>query len=497
MPTSRINRILILTLITLAVQSLTTPPTASAADPKRLTVTDKDLPFESSVKIAKGDAAILSLPNGKEIAFWFGKGTFLDNLLDGSDVSFHWAEKPFTRLELTRRKMADGSEVCTEWKSYIRQGGVTTYSRSHDTERELFVDPYRIVLKDTGSADAPVAVQVRLATKRELLFGDAEREYFLKELKSEDPAECLEAIKELREMVEMGSTYAQDYHQVIADAIRPLSKHADPKVQTAASEALRAMGGEQELLAVLSPEPKGEWRSENGGHRAALALQRGAKPEAVIKLVLTFFDSKDDTLVLFAAAFFSTIRDERAAPKLLAACSHPSEDVRAVALTAIRSNCKEEDSVAQAKVLIKDPSKKVVLALLHENWLNRQVPSADVAKLLSSDDAELRAAAAYALDCCGDPDVVPPLLQATHDKVPAVRARAAVTLGRIQTPQAYNRLVELLADDAPQVRTEAINGLRWLRDRRAIAPIKKLLEQEKDSNVRDMAERTIRELSNY
>ena len=69
-------------------------------------------------------------------------------------------------------------------KSYIRQGGVTTRSTEPGRERELFVDKYRVVLKDGGDVKGtlPVTIEVQLAAEKELLTGDAAREHFLKQL---------------------------------------------------------------------------------------------------------------------------------------------------------------------------------------------------------------------------------------------------------------------------------------------------------------------------
>jgi HEAT repeat protein len=86
--------------------------------------------------------------------------------------------------------------------------------------------------------------------------------------------------------------------------------------------------------------------------------------------------------------------------------------------------------------------------------------------------------AAYALECCRNPAVVAPLPEATKDAIASVRAQAAVSLGRIGTPKAYDRLIELLGDDNAEVRHDAINGLRWLGDVRAI-PISRSCSRKK------------------
>ena len=103
--------------------------------------------------------------------------------------------------------------------------------------------------------------------------------------------------------------------------------------------------------------------------------------------------------------------------------------------------------------------------------------------------------AAYALDCCRNPKVVQPLLDATRDDIEPVRGQAAVSLGRIAAPAAYDRLVEMLKDPDPKVREDVVNGLRWFGDRKAIPEIEKLRKGDPDESVRKMADRTVMELS--
>jgi hypothetical protein len=201
----------VLTAVVLLAAGAGQTELSQAGEPSELrhiTVTKEALPFETTVTLAKGDAARLTLPNGKDIAFWCRAG----GVLDESGLALEWGEKAFKRPEITWREMPDGSRVAAGWNSYIRQGSVLTSSRTPGTGRELFVEQYRVVLKDAGETGGtlPVTVQVRMATKKEMLFGDAEREYYLAQIKSDKPGERLDAIRELQEMVDMGSIYAGD-----------------------------------------------------------------------------------------------------------------------------------------------------------------------------------------------------------------------------------------------------------------------------------------------
>lgn len=458
----------------------------------QIKVVDKDLPFEHKLTLAKSKAAILTLPNGKDVAFWCEGGhLFLDN----TGLTLDWAEKPFQQLEINRKRLPNGSEVLTGWKSYIRQGRVTTSSNEPGSERELFVDKYRVVLKDNGDVKGtlPVTVLVRLATAKELLHGDAEREHYLDQLKSDDVAKRLAAITELQEMASMGSLYAGDAKDMIA-AMRPLTEDQDPKVQAAARLYMCEMGDEKSLLALITPEPQGEWRGIDGASRIADWCVRHKSP-AVSKQVLTFFESRDEALLAFAVTFYARTADPASGPKMRVALKSKSQEIRAMAVPATRFLCTPKETADYLVPLLRDPSKQVVLAaLLEANWVSQEIPPGELTRLLNDPDPEIRRMAAYALQCCRNPAVVDPLLGATKDAVASVRAQAAVALGRIGTPKAHDRLIELLGDDNAEVRYSAINGLRWLKDMRAIPHLQTLLKEEKDRDARNMAERTIREL---
>ena len=349
----------------------------------QIKVTDRELPFEHKLVLGKGKAARLTLPNGKDVAFWCHGG---HPLFDDAALALGWAEKPFQRLEITWRALPDGGSVATGWKSYIRQGGVKTFLGSH-AERELFVDKYRIVLKDEGDVNGalPVTIRVRLATEKEMLFGDAEREHYLKQLKSDSAAKRLAAVDELCKMSRLGSTYAGEPKEIIA-AIRPLANDRDPKVKAAAENCLFTLGDEQSLLRLVTPEPKGKWRTRGAAGQIAYSCVRH-KSAAVSKQVLTFFQSKDEDLLAFAVTFFAEVQNPASKPQMLAALKHKSPEIRAAAIPAIRFLCKPEEAAKHMVSLLHDPSKQVVLAaLLEASWLNRWIPAVEITRLLKEKD---------------------------------------------------------------------------------------------------------------
>ena len=263
----------------------------------------------------------------------------------------------------------------------------------------------------------------------------------------------LAAIHELQEMAVLGSIYAGDPKDMIA-AMRPLTEDRNLHVSAAARLYLCEMGDEKSLLALVTPEPKGEWRAVGGASRIANWCVRHKCP-AVSKHVLTFFESKDEALFAFAVTFFARTDDPMSKPQMVAALKHRSPAIRATAVPAIRFLCTSKETAGHLITLLHDPSKQVVIAALLEAGFVQGIPAAEITRLLTDADPEIRQMAAHALDCCRDPAVVEPLLAATKDADAHVRAQAAVTLGRIANPKAYDRLLELLNDDNAEVRSRS------------------------------------------
>jgi hypothetical protein len=85
-------------------------------------------------------------------------------------------------------------------------------------------------------------------------------------------------------------------------------------------------------------------------------------------------------------------------------------------------------------------------------------------RILKTDPEKLdRARAANALGVLDDPRAIEPLLLATQDEYPYVRAEAAFALGRLKALQAEKRLRELAQDDWDAgVRGRAKEALEWL-----------------------------------
>jgi hypothetical protein len=82
-------------------------------------------------------------------------------------------------------------------------------------------------------------------------------------------------------------------------------------------------------------------------------------------------------------------------------------------------------------------------------------------RVMKTDPEKLdRARAANGLGVLGDPQAISPLLGATKDEYPYVRAEAAFALGKLRATQAEKRLRELVEDDwDPGVRGRAKEAL--------------------------------------
>jgi HEAT repeat protein len=458
-------------------------------------VKESSLPYSREFEMDCGDALRFELPNGKELAVWCSGTPIIGRSFGQGALTISYGEKPFRSSPLRYRKMPDGTRVVEGDDSYIRSGGVTTSSdRPEWRQRDLFVGNYRILLvENKGEKGKLLKVQVQAATLSESLHGDARREYYVKQLKSDSPAKRFAAIEKLHKMASMGSIYAGEPDKM-ADAIRPLLKDSDAIASKAAFDTLCRLGDEQTLLGLMAPTPKKPFRSIHGGSQIA-GWNLMQNHESVIRRAVTFFDSKDLGLVAFAVGFFARVENPIAKQQMLAAVDHESSKIRAEVLGSLRMYCEAPEAARLLASKLDDESEKVILeALRAANWLNQHIKAKKITPHLKHPNAHIREMACYALDGCRDPEAVAPLLVATRDEEPRVRSKAAMTLGRIGALNAFDRLIEMLHDPVADVRADAIHGLRWLDTPKAIPAIKRLLETEKDDRVRRMAEQTLRQM---
>ncbi|MDD5679541.1 MAG: HEAT repeat domain-containing protein [Kiritimatiellae bacterium] len=110
-------------------------------------------------------------------------------------------------------------------------------------------------------------------------------------------------------------------------------------------------------------------------------------------------------------------------------------------------------------------------------------------KAMSDASYDVRRNAIYALSWIRAKDAVPELMKLAADTKADkwTRRRATQALGQIGDGEALSVLVELLNDNDPAVKENAIHALGWLRDPRAVKPLVELYETEKSRPDDDSA----------
>lgn len=496
----------ILFLATMPLSGEQAPGRPSGKTAERLAITE--VPFQREVVLRPDEAVLLVLPDRKEVALWCRPpgASPVEKLLQTQDLVLDYGEKPFQKPDFHLRRLDGGEGATPTSSSYIRLGGVTTWSGGPGHERDLYVGKYRLTLREEGprKRSLPLKVSVRLATEAELedvLEGPPLREYALTRLKAKDPSARARAVELLLKYVRneglVGSALRKGVHPTaltIREAIRPLAKDADPKVHSVAQGCLRLLGDEPAILAYLTPSPPENARTVHGGFELANWCRSGGGEKAA-RRVLAYLDTKDDDLVLFALGFFANYEYNPARPKLLGLLKHPSARVRLGAAVELRADDEAGKGIPGVLAeLMKDPDRQIGLEALREanRWADRLLDN--ILPFLKDKEEDARMAAVYALSGCHSPRAFEPLSQATHDPSPRVRAEAAVRLGRMGGDKAFARLAELLAEPSPEVRAQAANGLRWVNSARALPILRERLKGEKDKRVRAEIESTIRSL---
>ena len=291
-------------------------------------VKESDLPYSRSFELDCGNAIRLALPDGRELALWCSGTPPIGQAMGNGELMLSYGEKPFRSSPLKYRNLPEGGRWVEGDDSYIRQGGVTTFSNRPGCQRELFVGNYRVLTDESPGKGGRLAmiVQVRRTAPSELLYGDAEREHYVKQLKSASLAEQREAIKRLCGMIAMHSYYVGDLNKM-AEVIRPLLKHSDASISKTAFDALCELGDEQTLLSLMTPIPQKRFRSIDGGDRiAGWNLKHNC--ESVRRRVATFFDSKDHDVVAFAVGYFARVESPSVKRQMLAVWERGSPDIR-------------------------------------------------------------------------------------------------------------------------------------------------------------------------
>jgi len=457
------------------------------------------IPYQESFTLTPGAFRILRLPNGKTVAVWCKKLRGMSAILENGDLGFEYGEEPFKNLKSEEIRLPKGGMTYGDYLSYIQSGGARDDGKRG--EYTLYVMPYTLTLIREGATEKvlPMTITVCEMTdeeKRERKIPRREmRQHYLDALKSNDPTERIEAIRWIGRMTTDGFVYAGDPAEN-RKAIRPLLKDVEFSVREEALKWLRALGDEELLLEMFSPENEDHLRQFGGRGFADMCKQ--GDTARVEKKVLSFLEKDDAWSQTFALEFFFWHSGSRSQVKpYLAKClKSDTATVRIATVAVIRFACERKEAAKLIESALDDPDEDVLKPALYEaSAFTDIIPVTRILPFMTHKKPEIRKLAVNALDCSQKPEAIDPLLTMSRDASPEVRAEAAVILGRVGNPKVYDRLIELLGDLDAKVRESAINGLRWLGDKRAIPAIQKLKE-DKEECVRDMAARTIRELSN-
>jgi HEAT repeat protein len=348
----------------------------------------------------------------------------------------------------------------------------------------------------------PVKVEVAQATQEELeglLEAMALFDYAMPRLQDKSAAVRLRSINLLLRFVEnehlnadFGQSELHPLGKKAREAIRPLAKDADETVKTAAQNALRSLGDEHAILSFLKPFPPKNYRDSHSAYEVTRWCRNGNCGEKAAKHIITFFESDDEENIVFALGFFANFDYKPAQEKLLKLLDHVSPTVRLRAVEELRTHPEARKKIpAVLTKLLKNPNKEFRVQVLREAERWREELVDQILPFFKDGEPSTRSAAVYALGRSPNPKVTKALLAATRDSAASVRAEAVVYLGFRSTNEAFDRIVELLADPDREVRHQAANGLRWLNQPRCLAPLRKRLNVEADKSVRQMIERTI------
>jgi HEAT repeat protein len=237
-------------------------------------------------------------------------------------------------------------------------------------------------------------------------------------------------------------------------------------------EALEHIGLNAEgplLLALEDPDP--EIRS-----RAAVALERLGLPQSLAGLIQSGerIPETTDTMVKLAGS--------GARPLLADFLSHPSPEVRSLAVMAIRRARREDltSELIQIATLDSSPALRVhAWETLRALRVRAAVPAALHA--LGESDDRVRAAAVSLIGDLGTEEMANLLRSRTADPEPRVRSAAARALGRLGAVSASAELLTLVRDEDAGVREAAVRAMGDARIGELVERMPDLLQDQEES----------------
>ena len=303
----------------------------------------------------------------------------------------------------------------------------------------------------------------------------------------------------------------------VAHALRDGLHDADGAVRAAAASAVGRLGIQSEattLLALLNDAQPGV---VNAAARALGTLQEARAMPALIALL----GSPQQTTRCAAATALGTLGDRAAVDPLVRVLQEPETTVRTAALNAL-ARLKDARALDGLLAVAADPDEHLaqrvpyaLAALYTPAQFDAFVPH------LADTDASARAAAALGLGFADERRAAPPLAHALndpsgpvrggaatalgllgasdrladidrvaeHDPEPAVREQAGIGLaiGRAHGGAVDARLLATLSDDNPRARLFAADALGLLQARTAAPSLRRLAQDDPDSDVRNEA----------
>ena len=258
----------------------------------------------------------------------------------------------------------------------------------------------------------------------------------------------------------------------VADALIAAMKDSNFAVRSLAGHALFAIGDPRavELLIASLKDSNPVVRQE-----AARGLGDIKDPRAVEPLIAALKDSVS-AVSADAAGALGAINDPRAVDPLIAVLQDSHPDGSASGLAASRRYSRAAAALDRANA-DKAYDRAVVAAALGDIADPRAVEPLIAA--LNDPDSSVSDHAAVALGDIGDPRAVKPLIDALDSNV---RSKATEALEKIG-PSAVEPLVAALHDANPIVREGAVRALGYIKDPRAVDPLRRLTLKDPNPGV--------------
>ncbi|MHB9131547.1 MAG: HEAT repeat domain-containing protein [Armatimonadota bacterium] len=231
-----------------------------------------------------------------------------------------------------------------------------------------------------------------------------------------------------------------------------------------------------DTLSALQPQLASPYAEEKGVITRLVRIGLPATPK-----LLEAMRSPNATMRANAVLAMAQIRDARAFPVLAKLLTSDTSDVVRLNSAAALAKYEDDKAISVLTTAVGDRNATVRAGAADAlAYLRAESAVPTLRRLLADPVPLVRARAAIALGLLRDAGSITQLRPLLLDAAPAVRAATASTLGKVQDTESVPRIIELVEDRAPvnaqdgnenTVALAAIEGLGYLRDPRAVAPI--------------------------